>query len=179
MKPIFNNIENKKYNTKDGIVWDSRSCAVVAHIYTYYNEELYVLAIKRGEHGDAKGLWCLPCGYLDWNENLKEARNREVFEETNLDLTKYKNIDNIFSEDQPFHVYTNPDENRQNIAMHVGFVHELAYLPDVSNVNASYKEVDEVKWLSANDIIKLSDSKQWAFNHDEKLKLSLLHIINN
>lgn len=30
--PKFNNTQNKMYHTKDGVVWISRSVAVVAHV---------------------------------------------------------------------------------------------------------------------------------------------------
>lgn len=36
-----------------------------------------------------KGKWCLPCGHINLNENVKDAVIREVREETGLDLAFY------------------------------------------------------------------------------------------
>ncbi len=34
--------------------------------------------------GPAPGAWCLPCGYLEWGEEVREAAAREFKEETGL-----------------------------------------------------------------------------------------------
>jgi 8-oxo-dGTP diphosphatase len=31
-----------------------------------------------------QGLWCIPCGYVEWNEDVEEACKREFEEETGL-----------------------------------------------------------------------------------------------
>ena len=33
-----------------------------------------------------KGLWCIPCGYVEYDEDVYEAVVREFKEETNLDI---------------------------------------------------------------------------------------------
>jgi ADP-ribose pyrophosphatase YjhB (NUDIX family) len=46
-------------------------------------EDDHVLLGKRtGSYG--KNLWCLPCGFMEYDENFLEAAHREVFEETEL-----------------------------------------------------------------------------------------------
>ncbi len=41
----------------------------------------------RRAHGDYAGLWCIPCGYVEWGEDVREAAARELAEETNLAAT--------------------------------------------------------------------------------------------
>ena len=68
--------------------WISRSVAVVGFIYGYDEDEKeYILAVQRGTgtpDPEFVGKWCLPCGYLDYDETLEEALQREVFEETGV-----------------------------------------------------------------------------------------------
>lgn len=34
--------------------------------------------------GSNRGQWCIPCGYVEWDEDVREAARREFFEETGL-----------------------------------------------------------------------------------------------
>lgn len=34
--------------------------------------------------GDWAGLWCIPCGYVEWHEDIRDAAVREFEEETGL-----------------------------------------------------------------------------------------------
>jgi ADP-ribose pyrophosphatase YjhB (NUDIX family) len=46
-----------------------------------------VLLVRRaGEPG--KGMWCLPCGFVDWDEEPEVAAARECLEETGLAITR-------------------------------------------------------------------------------------------
>ncbi|MGD0969782.1 MAG: NUDIX hydrolase [Desulfobaccales bacterium] len=50
------------------------------------------VVVRRGEQilwgrragGPSPGAWCLPCGYLEWGEEVREAAAREFQEETGL-----------------------------------------------------------------------------------------------
>jgi ADP-ribose pyrophosphatase YjhB (NUDIX family) len=42
-----------------------------------------ILLVERGE-GRYTGDWCIPCGYLEWGEDIREAAAREMLEETGL-----------------------------------------------------------------------------------------------
>ncbi len=174
----FNNIQNKVYKTEDGPIWHSRSCAIVAHVYCFLPDDtLAVLIGKRGPKGDMPGLWNLPCGYMDWNENLKEALIREVFEETGLYLNGYEE-DIVYGGNQPFFVNSDPNENRQNIAMHTIICFHANELPALTNENAELGEVDELNWISfkgINDEKHLLDqlsTMKFAFNHDKMIHRS-------
>lgn len=43
-----------------------------------------VLMVKRGSGSSRPGLWCIPCGFVDYGEDVRVAAAREVREETGL-----------------------------------------------------------------------------------------------
>ena len=47
-------------------------------------EENKLLLVKRGV-GDYQGSWCIPCGHLDYDEDVRDAALRELLEETGLE----------------------------------------------------------------------------------------------
>ncbi len=53
------------------------------------NNEILV-GRRRGDHD----LWCMPCGFIETNENFLQAGHREVFEETGLKI-EIKSIINV------------------------------------------------------------------------------------
>jgi ADP-ribose pyrophosphatase YjhB (NUDIX family) len=54
----------------------------VAVILVEKNE---LLLIKR--LGSFAGQWCIPCGHVEWDEDIRSAAGREFKEETGLDVT--------------------------------------------------------------------------------------------
>jgi ADP-ribose pyrophosphatase YjhB (NUDIX family) len=141
--------ERKKY-------WYSRSMAVVGVIISF--DEIgyrYVLAGKRGKDTPDPqyiGKWCLPCGYLDFNESLEECISRETFEETGIKINKNKW--------QIFSIDSDPEEDkRQNVTVRFGCVIEkmpiICYEPN--------NEVADATWIKINEI----NNYAWAFNHKE------------
>lgn len=42
--------------------------------------------LGRRARGDYAGLWCIPCGYVEWDEDVRDAARREMREETGLDV---------------------------------------------------------------------------------------------
>ncbi len=45
-------------------------------------QENRLLLVKRSK--SYKGMWCIPCGYVEWDEDVKDAAKREFNEETGL-----------------------------------------------------------------------------------------------
>jgi len=41
-----------------------------------------LLMVRR--HGSYAGMWCIPCGHLEWGEDVRQAAGREFEEETGL-----------------------------------------------------------------------------------------------
>jgi len=44
------------------------------------------ILLGRRCRGDRAGLWCIPCGHVEWDEEVRAAARREFREETGLDV---------------------------------------------------------------------------------------------
>jgi len=44
------------------------------------------ILLGRRNRGPWSGLWCIPCGYLEWDEDVRDGARREMKEETGLDV---------------------------------------------------------------------------------------------
>jgi len=44
------------------------------------------ILLGRRMRGPYAGLWCIPCGYVEWDEEIRDAACREMAEETGLDV---------------------------------------------------------------------------------------------
>lgn len=144
--------------------WISRSIAVLGVVkgVDMYGE-MYILAEQRGigtPDPEYVGKWCLPCGYLDFDETCKQAIAREVAEETGVNIHP-DNFELIAINDNP------SEDKRQNITFR--FRTELeGYISDFELTN-KFSETDEVmniKWINIKNI----DNYKWAFNHNKIIK---------
>jgi ADP-ribose pyrophosphatase YjhB (NUDIX family) len=163
----FNNKENERIILPDErIIWLSRSSAVVVTIWCIVDIP-YLLLGKRGcGCPDEVGKWNLPCGYLDWNETLKEAAEREVYEETGLNIS-------VIQEDttcllrtylhQPWQVIStiNTINPRQTISNHHALVYKATELAELSTAYCEPDEVADLKWVTQVEL----DHYDYAFDH--------------
>jgi 8-oxo-dGTP pyrophosphatase MutT (NUDIX family) len=166
----FSNRPNVAHTVAPGqIIFHSRSIAVLALVIARLRPTgtFHVLAGERGPAVDESDRWCLTCGYLDWNEDLRDAVRREVWEESGLDLAPLEAAGAATVPTQPLFLQSEPDSHRQNLTAHFPIELHVDELPLPSAANAEAGEVQQVAWieLSAPAIRE----KAWAFHHDQLL----------
>lgn len=156
---MFKNKPNKFVRDESGKVqWISRSVAVVA-VVKWMDK---FLVVKRGPAVSNPNKWCVPCGYLDWNESASECVVREVYEESGLDLRNY----DVTGSDQPYELVTEPSVNwKQDIAIHflVTVNSETEPITDYSKVDD--EETLDIKWITVDEL----SNYKFAFNHDKRI----------
>jgi len=141
--------------------WVSRSVAVAVNVYTSIDGKDYVLANKRGTGTKEKPLnhphqWNVVSGFIDYDETLKEACIREVFEETGVDISKC-DIDLYKIDDDP---------SRENQVILFRYYCWYNGPKDVlTNEHAEPNEVEEVKWVRINEI----NNYEWTSEHHKKM----------
>lgn len=155
----FNNRQNACYQTTCGKeLWHSRNVAVCVMVLRPKPDDdtkIQVLAGKRGKAVTDSGLWCMPCGYLDWDETAEEAARREVFEETNLLIE----LDSLEMQQ----VDSRPEKARQNVTIHFASFQFEAVEQDLTPKD--FDEVEEIRWITVGEEAELS----WAFDHKERI----------
>ena len=170
-KMKFNNKENERIILPDErIIWHSRACAVVITVWCFIENTPYLLLGKRGDGcPDEVGKWNLPCGYLDWNETLSEAAEREVFEETGLDIRSIQQDTGVIIRSHMHHPWkisssiSGRKNAKQNISHHFALVYKADELAELSTDYCEPDEVADLKWITQGDI----ETFDYAFNHLE------------
>ena len=146
------------------VEWIARNIAALVMIIGVNKEgKSHILVNKRGPKTpdpEFRGCWCMPCGYLDYNETIKEAAAREVFEETGVKL----NANNLIL----FYINDNPnDDKRQNVTFRYRYtIKENIEDIKLTSKNSEEEEVSSIKWIPIDDI----DNYKWAFNHDKIIR---------
>lgn len=143
------------------VEWIARNIAALVMVLGYNKHgEPHVLANVRGPKTpdpEFRGCWCMPCGYLDYNETIKEAAVREVFEETGVKLNP-KNLILFYINDIP------EEDKRQNVTFRYRCtVKEPIEDIKLTDKNSEDEEVSSIKWIPVNKI----NNYKWAFNHDK------------
>lgn len=160
-------MKNFPITDKDGkTYWVSRSVCVLTIVIALDEHKIpYTLVVQRGEgtpDPEYVGKYCLPCGYVDFDETVRQAAARELKEETGLtfpisDFTLYGINDDPTS------------DKRQNITFRYTVnahtpIENLELL--LTDKNSEKDEVSSIRFIKMSDI----NLYEWAFNHDQILK---------
>lgn len=92
-----------------------------------------LLGKRKGSYG---GQWCIPCGYVEWDEDVYEAAQREFFEETGLKIE----ITGVYTVLSNFH---NPEQQSVGIWF-------LAN--EIEGELAAGDDIEEVGFFSSDDL---------------------------
>ncbi len=114
-----------------------------------------ILLVKRAEKLIEGGKWALVGGFVEQNENLKQAAEREILEESGYkvnDLRLFTIIDNPHRK----------NEDRQNISF-------VFICESKEKIGESDWEVTEQKWFDVDNL----PSEEVAFDHLEIIQLYL------
>lgn len=93
-----------------------------------------ILLVKR--LGSYEGMWCIPCGHVEWNEDIRDSAQREIEEETGL-IVKIKKVFNAHSN---FH-----DMSKQTVG--IWFTAEVTggeFKPGSDASDAAFFSLDEL-----------------------------------
>lgn len=146
---MFKNRQNKF--VKGG--WISRS--VVTITMMVYRD--YVLCVKRGKNVTQSDRWCMPCGYLDYNEDIETCAYREIHEETSLYMVDVAPVELVAIDSHP------GTGRKQNVHFHYFMKVKGLLETDLSKVDRG--EVVEIKWIHKNDL----GNYEFAFGHDVRI----------
>ena len=156
---MFKSTPNKIIKDNNGkIHWVSRSLVTIAFV-TWRGK---ILIVKRGESVTETGKWCLPCGYVDYDETIEESIGREIWEETGIDVRNFIDLNSL----KPVEIFSYPIGKKQNI--HMDYIINLkdSDEPKIDTSIIDTLETTDVKWISFDEV----GSYQFAFKHEEKIK---------
>ncbi len=104
------------------------------------DQQGHILMVRRAQGIDYAGLWCIPCGYVEYEEDVRDGVMREVKEETGLDILPGE----VFAVHSNFH---NPRQHTVGIWF---------CCTVTGGIPAAGDDADEVGWFSANNIPSLA-----------------------
>ena len=92
-----------------------------------------VLLGRRSAGGNV-GEWCIPCGYVEWGEDIRDAARREFLEETGIDVA----IGDVCAVHSNFH-------NPNSLTVGVWF-----YATVIGGQARASDDLDKVDWFPPN-----------------------------
>lgn len=161
--------KNFQVTATDGkTYWISRSVAVCVIVYTISadGEKKYLLHTRGVGCPDNVGKLSVNCGYLDWDESVKDAAKREVYEETGFRISEesltflgYGDVDALQNITLRFTAYI--DEDVLYNAIQSDEINK-----DTENRGGERDEIGHFVIMNKSSIEKTS-SQDWAFGHKE------------
>lgn len=95
-----------------------------------------LVLLCRRSRGAYKGDWCIPCGYVEWGEDIRDAARRELLEETGLVVE----VGPVYDVHSNFH---NPD----SLTVGIWFMGKI-----VKGDIVAGDDVDEVRYYDFQDL---------------------------
>lgn len=141
------------------------TCVDCAYIF-YENPVVGVAAIVLDNQGRVllgrraasyRGFWCVPCGYVEYGEDVYAAAVREFKEETNLDIV----IEDVFTVQSNFH-------NREAYTVGIWFLARV-----VGGTPRAGDDLEEIAFFDLQNLPPL------AFPTDQKVLGMLAHKLRN
>lgn len=153
---MFKNKQNRLIKDNDRHHWISRSSVAICLVVCKNK----VLIVKRGKSVKCSGKWCLPCGYLDYNESIEECAIREIYEESGIDVRKYKNTIKLDS------INSDPSFTK-NQDIGFNFIIEINSdnLPPINMDIVDHNETTDANWIDIHEI----SNYEFTFNHDIRI----------
>lgn len=138
--------------------WPMPSITVDCAIFRYnVNLGPEILLIKR-KNEPHQGCWALPGGFMDMNETIEESTNREVLEETGIDISNQS-----FCKKYKLEIFDRPDrDERQRVVSVLSSVMVLNSVPSKAGDDAA-----ECRWFSIYSLPSL------AFDHKDMIKKAI------
>ena len=129
-------------------------CAIFRHNKETFSPE--VLLIKRANE-PYKGSWALPGGFLEMNETIEEATNREIMEETNIDIAN-----TCYSKRYKIGIFDKPDRDSRSRV--ISFLSTAVV--SGRTIGIAGDDASELKWFSLRNLPPL------AFDHGDMINLA-------
>lgn len=127
--------------------------SVDAVVFGYEKGEISVLLIKR-KYEPFKGKWAIPGGFVLNDESLEEAVERELQEETGVEINYLEQL----------YTFGKPSRDARGRVVSVAYFGLVR--PNTFKIVAS-TDAEEVSWFNINELPKL------AFDHKEILKIAI------
>lgn len=134
----------RPYCTACGFIFYQNPAVGVAAILLRDNK---VLLGKR--KGSYEGQWCIPCGYVEWDEDVYDAARREFLEETGLTIR----ITEVYSVQSNFH---NPEQHTVGIWFMAEVLEgELAVGDDLQDAGFfSYDKLPDLAFPTDTEVLR-------------------------
>ena len=122
--------------------------AVTVDIIVVTDEKMPRLLLIKRKNPPCMGAWALPGGFMDMDETLIQAANRELFEETGLKNLKL----------EQFYTFSKVDRDPRGRTISTVFYTKVS--SEIGNQAVANDDAAELEWFNVSELPEL------AFDHD-------------